>query len=235
MQDLVRGLHDGGALGPTQGLVFMVEPGQAETDLGQYKSEKERFFEDAPFWREMSRSVRFWGAEVYASTQNCCVPGSGQETRATKVDEYLLHPLSLAEAAPPRVAAATEFMRRAYAPVGNAAWQWSESYGFTDVAAGQMERFLADQTFAIRRFEESRQQPLAGFGFAWAPVNEAGASPSAFAAQTGDILDGLASSIDDSFRLRSADGACGPEGAGCRCQVDGSAFNDAWASFARWQ
>jgi hypothetical protein len=29
------------------------------------------------------------------------VPGRAQETRAAKADEYLLHPLSLAEAAPP--------------------------------------------------------------------------------------------------------------------------------------
>jgi hypothetical protein len=228
MLELVAGLHDGNGTA-SQGLVFVVSPSQAEDDLEAYRGQVERLLEDSAFWAEMKRSVRFWGQEVYADSKTCCVAGADVEERAERLREYLLHPLSLARESG-KAADARAFLEQAYTPVANAAWQWTESYGYTDLPEPDMARFVALQVLAMRG-----ALPASGgsssFGFAWAPVDASGMGEARFAEESGRLLESLARSIDDSLRAGSPDGAClgGPDG--CLCAVAGAAFVDGWAAF----
>jgi hypothetical protein len=234
MRDFVRGLHEG-AGEPAQGLVYAVTLAQAESDVGSYKDDMKRFLAREPFWREMSRSVRFWAEEVYASARNCCVGGAGTAARADRINEYLQHRLMLARKGPAEVGTARAFLARAYAPIANAAWAWTTAYGYTDIPAIQMQRFVSEQTFAIRRFEETAlEDRFVGFGFAWAPVAPDGLGGQRFAAETARVLERMARSIHDSYRQESAAAACGAGDVWCRCTVQGAGFNDAWATFASW-
>jgi hypothetical protein len=228
MLELVAGLHDGSGIA-SQGLVFVVSPSQVEDDLEAYRGQIRRLLEDSSFWAEMSRSVRFWGQEVYADSKACCVDGAGVEQRAERLREYLLHPLSLARASE-QASEARAFLEQAYAPVANAAWQWTESYGYTDLPEPEMARFVALQVLAMRGASGANGGSGA-FGFAWAPVDASGLGTSRFAEESGRLLESLARSIDDSLRADSPDGAClgGPDG--CLCAVAGAAFVDGWAAF----
>jgi hypothetical protein len=238
MRELVRGLHDGGQEPDVKGLVYSVTLPQTESNLGAYKDELEQLLVDEGFWQEMNRSVSFWAEEVYASPENCCVGETEATARADHLNEYLQHRLLLVRRGPAQVATALHFLREAYTPIANAAWAWANVYGRTTIPSAEMARFVSEQTFAIRRFEETAlQDRLRGFGFAWAPVNSLGVDAAQFAADTSLVLERMARSIHDSYRRESALAACGPAGDAlwCRCQVENAHFNDAWATFERWE
>ena len=228
MRELVRGLHEGTGE-EAAGLVYAVTLAQDQTDVGAYKDQMKGFLANEPFWREMSRSVRFWAEEVYARSRNCCVGGTDPVKRSEQINDYLQHRLMLARSGPDSVETAKEFLSRAYTPIANAAWAWSTAYGYTDIPALEMQRFVSEQAFAIRRFEETAlDDRFVGFGFAWAPVAPAGISHERFAADTARVLERMAKAIDDSYREERAAAACGAGDLWCRCRVPDASFNEAW-------
>ena len=155
MRDLVRGLATGSGGQPVQGVVFAVTPEQVTPDLESYKSQLERFLENDSFWHEMSASVRFWAEEVYADSKSCCVAGTTTAERADRLDEYLFHRLTLVNAGPSSTSVARAFLERAFTPIANAAWAWTTAFGYTGIPAGEMKRFVAEQVYAIRSFQEA--------------------------------------------------------------------------------
>lgn len=228
MRQLVRGLVTGAGGSPVQGLVYAVTPEQATSDVGSYAEQLKRFLEIEPFWQEMSRSVRFWSQEVFADAKSCCVGGATAEERSTRLNDYLQHPLAIAEASADSASTARSFLRRTYTPLANAAWSWTTAFGFTAVPAEQMGRFVAAQIAAIRSFQETRGADAGGFGFAWAPLRPDGLGAAAFVRESGEILTRMAKSIDAALRQGDPAAACGPGGSWCACSVPGAAFTNAW-------
>jgi hypothetical protein len=62
-------------------------------------------------------------------------------------------------------------------PLTNAAWAWTEAYGFTAVPAQLMKRFIALQVQATTRLLPDGT-PVVGFG--WAPKRSEGMSDAAY-------------------------------------------------------
>ena len=126
------------------------------------------------------------------------MPGADVPTRISYLTEYLAHELALSSAAPPGTSAAQSFLESTYAPLANAAWAWSGSYGFTDEGAPDMEDYIAAQIDAMRSYDASLGWSGDRIGFAWAPSNGLGESTSDYATDEASILSELAASIDAS-------------------------------------
>jgi hypothetical protein len=104
-----------------------------------------------------------------------------------------------------------------------------------------MERFVSEQTYAVKHFSLSRPQLAPGgrLAFAWAPNNACGSAlctdAKTFAALTQGILDRLASAIRESYEQGGGSqmGACGEPGdrTWCSADVDGATFNPVWDTF----
>jgi hypothetical protein len=236
MRDFARGLYEGS--GHAQGLVFAVVPFQDASDVSGYKKQLKSWLEDGSFWTDMERYVAVWADEVYVDAESCCVAGASITARAPRLNEYLQHRLTLAEAGPASAGAARRFLTDAYLPLGNAAWQWSFGFGDTSIGLVQMQRLVSDQVFAMRLFSASRtsREAQSRIGFAWAPRSATGRMTPGFALETERLLVRLSAAIHDSARTRSPAGACGAGGESrwCDCDVAGAEFEDAWASFTRW-
>ena len=241
MRDFIRALHDGdGTLPAAKGIVFVVGLGQNLVDATAYKATMERWLLDDGFWSEMSRDVRWWAQEVYPSSLDWGVAGAPRAIRAQYFNDYLQHPLTLAEAGPPSVAIARAFLERSYTPLTSAAWRWPSAFGNTDITQEQMNDFVSEEIFSVRHYVGSHPQtvPQGFFGTAWAPRNLDGLPRAVFADQARAILARLASALHHSYEQggSSQEGACGPPGdhEWCDGDVDGAAFNDAWKIFAEW-
>jgi hypothetical protein len=221
MRSFLRGLHDGdGTVPAARGAVFVIGMSQATSELSVYQSRLQDWYEDAPFWNDMSAYVSDWSQEVYGDVRHWAVPGTDPATRAASLNEYLQHEVALARVAPTSGAAATSFLSSAYNPLANAAWAYTEAFGWTDVAHDLMQSYVSSQVSALRSYNGSR------FGFAWAPKNLNGMAPAEFTAQTGAILDRMGAAI-------SGAEACAPSW--CWGEVAGAAFNNNWRTFASWK
>jgi hypothetical protein len=241
IEDLARALHDGdGSMPTSKGIAFVVGLGQNLADAGTYKATMERWLQDDTFWREMARDVHWWAQEVYPNSRNWGVVGAPRATRAEYFNDYLQHPLTLAEAGPASVATARSFLEQSYTPLMSAAWRWQSNFGETDISEQQMNNFVSEEIFSMRHYAGSHPQtiPQGSFGAAWAPQNLEGLSKQEFADQTRGILQRLASALHHSYQQGGSaqEGACGPPGEHVWCDgdVDGAAFNDAWKTFAEW-
>jgi hypothetical protein len=241
MRDFISALHDGdGTVPVTKGIVFVIGLGQNLVDPTAYKANLESWFEDAPFWAEMARDVRWWGQEVYPNSRTWGVVGAPRAERAEYFNEYLYHPLTLAEAGPSDVATARAFLESSYTALTSAAWRWPSAFGNTDISQVQMNNFVSEEIFSVRHYVGSHPQtvPQGFFATAWAPHNLDGLPETEFADQTRAILERLASALHHSYEQggSSQEGACGPPGEHVWCDenVDGAAFNDAWKVFATW-
>jgi len=241
MHQLVHGLYDGDGGPPVKGGVFtMLMLGLVTSSFPTYKAYLQDWYRDTPFWNDMAAYVSDWSQELYGDVRTYAVEGSSLLERREALDDYLQHELRLANAGPDEVGAARAFLRSAYSPLANAAWQYGSGFGWTAVPYEQMEDYVSAQTYALRSFAARSGQALDRFGFAWAPKSPDGMSSSDFAAQSGAIADRLAASIRDS--AQSADltdpgiGACVPAGENiwCTTTVAGSVFNPAWKTFTSW-
>jgi hypothetical protein len=236
MREFARGLYEGGE--PARGIVFNVVPFQDSDDVPEYKAELQRWLEDTPFWVDMEKYVDVWADEVYVDAESCCVGAASQATRASRLNEYLQHRLTLAEAGPAAVDAARRFLTHAYLPLGNGAWQWSFGFGYTQIEPEQMERLVSDQVFAMRLFSATRasREAQSRIGFAWAPRDPSGALTLAFLAESERLLARLSAAIRDSARTYTPADACGPppRRRWCDCDVPDAQFETAWASFNSW-
>ena len=234
----VRGLYDGGGtLPPARGAVFVTGIGQGTRELATYQARLQGWLQDAPFWDEMNTYVSDWSQELYGDFRNYAVPGASLAARRDALNAYLQHELLLAQAGPAEIASARAFLRAAYNPLANAAWQWDSAFGWTLISAEQMKDYVSAQVYALRH--AAAGAAVERWGFAWAPRNGTAMTADAFAAQSGEILDRLAAAIRD-----SADGpgddpgarACGPQGQNvwCAASIDGAWFNDGWNGFRAW-
>ena len=240
-RNFVHGLFDGdGTLPTARGTVFIVGIGQGTTYLSVYKTNLENWLQDTAFWTDMNTYVSDWSQEVYGDFRNYGVAGSSLPTRRDYLNDYLEHEVVLADAGPATIAIARSFLRAAYSPLANAAWQYSSGFGYTLLPFDQMENYVSAQTYALRYFSGTSGQSQDHWGFPWAPNNASGLSSTDFTTQTGAILDRLAAAIHDSAQpLDPSDpgiGACGPLGQNqwCGGQIDGAWFNDAWKTFQYW-
>ncbi|MGH3002496.1 MAG: PASTA domain-containing protein [Gaiellaceae bacterium] len=238
-RDFVHGLFDGdGTLPTAKGVVWTIGIGQGLTDTATYKTNLENWLQDTPFWSDMSAYVSDWSQEVYGDFRNYGVAGSTLSTRRDYLNDFLQHVLVLANAGPDTIATARSYLQTAYMPLANAAWAHTSGYGWTSIAYDQMENYVSAQTYALRSFSATQVQDR--MGFAWAPTNSLGLSPTDFTTQTGAILDRLAAAIHDSAQTVDPNdpgvGACGPldQNQWCNGQIDGAWFNDAWKTFEVW-
>jgi hypothetical protein len=240
MHDFIAGLYTGdGTVPVSKGLVFVIGLAQTLSDTSAYHATLEGWLQDEPFWTDMARYVKFWAQEVYPDSRTWGVPGTSREARAEHFNDYLYHPLILAEAAPVNVRAARSFLESAYTPLTSAAWSWDSGFGATEITQEQMNNFVSEEVFSIRHYTGSHPQtvPQAALGSAWAPRNT-GLPNSLFVSLTAGILERAASSLHFSYEQggSSQAGACGPPGehTWCDADVEGASFNDAWKLFATW-
>ncbi len=239
-REFVRGLYEGDGTRPTRGAVFTIGVGQSVPDATLYQTNLQNWLSDSAFWTDMAAYVSDWSQEVYPDFRNYAVSGTPIQTRRDYLNDYLQHELVLAGVAPPQVEAARSYVQSAYSPLANAAWQWASGYGWTMVAVDQMEGFVSAQTYALRSFSAVSGQPQDHWGFAWAPRNGTGLSAGDFTAQSGALLDRLATAIRDSGETSDPSdpggGACGPPGQNLSCGGDlaGARFTEVWKSFRTW-
>ncbi len=226
MREFIRGLYTGdGTVPVSRGVVFVIGLAQTLSDTSAYHATLEGWLQDEPFWTDMARYVNFWAQEVYPDSRTWGVPGTSREARAEHFNDYLYHPLILAEAAPASVHAARSFLETAYTPLASAAWSWDTGFG--------------EEVFSMRHYTGSHPQtaPQGALGSAWAPRNT-GLPASLFVNLTAGILERAASSLHFSYEQggSSQAGACGPPGehTWCDADVEGASFNDAWKLFATW-
>jgi hypothetical protein len=241
MRQLVHGLYDGDAGPPVKGGVFtMLMLGLVTSSFSTYKAYLQDWYRDTPFWNDMAAYVRDWSQELYGDLRAYAVEGSSLLERREALDDYLQHELRLANAGPDAIGAARAFLRSAYSPLANAAWQYDSGFGWTAVPYEQMEDYVSAQTYALRSFAARSGQTLDRFGFAWAPKSPVGMRSSDYQAQSGAIADRLAAAIRDSAQnpdpTDPGAGACAPTGENvwCSTTVPGSAFDPAWKTFTSW-
>jgi uncharacterized repeat protein (TIGR01451 family) len=226
MRAFLMGLHDGdGVLPSARGTVFVAGIGQATGDLSVYQARLQDWYEDADFWSDLSRYASDFSQELYGDVRTYAVVGATRETRRDSLNEYLQHLASLAGVAPTTGDAARAFLAGTYSPLANAAWQYDEAFGWTNVTAELMQDYVSAQTYAMRSAGNSR------FGFAWSPRNLSGAPSADFNAQTDALLVRLAGAIADSGEV--PEGACGSSW--CNRTLDGAALTTNWRTFAAWK
>ena len=230
VEDLVRGLYEGdGTVSQVKGAVYNIGYGQSTVDLSSYKLATQNWYLDSSFWNAMSPYVSDWSQEVYGDARDYAVSGASPADRASYLNDYLQHQLSLADAAPAEASAAASFLHSTYAPLANAAWIYNSGYGFTNVDEPTMADFVSAQTYALRSFDASRGA-TDHFGFAWAPkmVDNSAWTPD-FTAQSGLVIDRLAAAIRDSGT--SPEAACTST---CSASIAGAAFTETWKAFRTW-
>jgi hypothetical protein len=240
IRELLRGLYEGDGTRPTRGAAFVIGVGQRSSDVSLYQTNLQNWLADSAFWADMATYVSDWAQEAYGDVRSYAVPGVPTSVRRDYLADYLQHKLVLAAAGPPEIETARAYLRTAYSPVANAAWERETAYGWTMVPAEQMASYVSAQVHALRYFSATSGQPQDHWGFAWAPRNAAGIPPAEFAARTGLILDRLAAAVRDSAETPDpadpGSAACGPPGQNVWCvgDVEGARLSEAWKSFRGW-
>ena len=240
VRELLRGLYDAaGEQPPMQGVVFVVGIGQRLPSLATYKARMQEWLQDSAFWVDMNAYVSDWSQEVYGDVRSYAVPGSPVTTRRDGLTDFLEHSDLLAAAGGAASGTANAFFARTASPLGNAAWQWASSFGWTLVDATLMQQFVSTQVYAMRSHDMTSGDPEDRWGFAWAPRNPGAVPKGEFASEAGALLDRLAAAIRDSGADSPADPgvlACGPAGRNVWCAGDlaGSSPSAAWAGFRAW-
>jgi hypothetical protein len=225
-RDFVRGLYTG-TTGPVlPGLVFAANPPQLAPDVSDYAQMLAGWYEDAPFWDDMQRYVSMWAQETYADARSWGVPGAPLTERTAYLNDYFLHGLRVAQEGDDATAAARSFLDEAYVPLANASYRYAPpspfagpGFGYTDIGATGMQRFISAQTYALRSSLGTR------LGFAVVPLND---SPDRAA-----IEGRVAAAIHDSQSDPTS--SCTANGESCDFDVAGASFADGWKALANTQ
>jgi len=239
VREFLRGLYEGDGTRPTKGAVLVIGVGQRTGDLSVYQNTLQSWLGDTAFWTEVAGYVSDWSQQVYGDVRSHAVPGTAQDGRREYLNDYLRHPLVLANAGPAEVEPARAFLRSSYGALANAAWQRETGYGWTMVPGEQMAAYVSAQVDALRSYSASAGQARDQWGFVWAPRNATGMSATDFAAQTNRVLERMATAIRDSGVSdpeSGGSGACGPPGQEtlCTADVEGARHNEGWRSFRAW-
>ncbi|MCS7008099.1 MAG: hypothetical protein NZL88_11150, partial [Gaiellaceae bacterium] len=184
VRELLRGLYEGDGMRPTRGVVLVVGVGQRLDNVSVYQHALQSWLEDAAFWSEVQTYVSDWAQEVYGDVRAHAVPGTSVVARRELLSDFLHHKLVLASAGPPTVEVARTYLRDAHTPLGNAAWERDQGYGWTMVPAEQMAAYVSAQVHAMRHFGATSGASRDRGGFAWAPRNASGLSAEEFASRT---------------------------------------------------
>jgi hypothetical protein len=240
VREFLRGLYEGDGTRPTRGAVFVIGFGQRSGDVSLYQTNLQNWLADSAFWVDMNTYASDWVQEAYGDVRSFAVPDVPQSVRRDYLNDYLQHKLVLADAGPPEIETARSYLRTAYSPLANAAWERDTGYGWTMVPSAQMAAYVSAQVHALRYFSATTGQARDHWGFAWAPRNAAGIPAADFAAQTGLVLDRLAAAVRDSGQTPDpadpGSAACGPAGQNVNCVADleGAALTEVWKSFRGW-
>ena len=240
IREFLRGLYEGNGSRPTRGAALVIGFGQRTGDVSVYQNTLQSWLSDTAFWTDMATYVNDWSQEVYGDLRSHAVAGVPVSVRREYLNDYLQHKLVLAGAGPPAIEPSRAYLREAYSPLANAAWPRESAWGWTMVPAEQMAAYVSAQVNAMRYFSASSGQARDHWGFAWAPRNTTGLPNADFGAQTGQILDRLATAIRDSGNVvepeNPGSGACGPPGQETFCLVDvaEARHNESWRSFRAW-
>ena len=238
IREFLRGLYEGDGSQPTKGAALVIGFGQRTGDLTAYQSTMQAWLGDSGFWTDVANYVTDWSQEVYGDIRAHAVPGEDTPTRREYLNDYLQHPLVLADAGPVEIEPARAFLQAAYSPLANAAWPRETAWGWTMVPADQMAAYISAQVDALRSFSATAGQSQDHWGFAWAPRNTTGVSDAEFAAQTALLLDRLAAAIRDSSSgidpETTRTGACGPDDTLCALDLVDARHNEAWRNFRTW-
>ena len=221
VREFLRGLYQGDGSRPTRGAALVIGFGQRTGDLTAYQNTLQNWLADTSFWTDMATYVSDWSQEVYGDLRAHAVPGEPVLTRRDYLDDYLEHPLVLANAGPAAIDPARSFLQAAYSPLANGAWPRETAWGWTMVPVDQMSAYISAQVDAMRSYTAATGQARDHWGFAWAPSNTTGMPAGDFATQTGQLLDRLATAIRDSAEAAdpaTETGACGPPGQDTLCR-----------------
>jgi len=240
VREFIRGLYEGDGTRPTRGAVFVIGFGQRSGDVSLYQTNLQNWLADTAFWTDMTAYVSDWSQEVYGDVRSYAVPGVPASVRRDYLNDYLQHKLVLAGVGPPPTETSRSYLQSAFSPLANAAWQRDTGYGWTMVSAEQMAGYVSAQVHALRYFGAASGQAQDHWGFAWAPRNAPGIPAADFAAQSGLVLDRLATAVRDSGQTPDpadpGSAACGPPGQNLWCvgDVEGASLTETWKSFRGW-
>jgi hypothetical protein len=225
-RDFLRGLYTGSGGPVLPGMVFAADAAQLAPNVADYAQKLASWYADTPFWEDMQRYVSVWAQETYADARAWGVAASPLAERTAYLNDYFLHGLRVAADGDDATAAARAFFAGAYVPIGNASYRFGPpnpatgiGFGFTDIGAIGMQRFISAQTYAMRFSLGTR------LGFA--------VVPSVGSPDRAPIQARVAAAIRDS----QADpiGACTAPGESCDFDVAGAAFTETWRSLANTQ
>lgn len=175
VRDLVRGLQ-GKSSQPT-GVIYVVVTPQPDGMTPALQSELRAWFADDAFWKVMQRSAAAWSSEAYASIRDTCEPGTSMVQQVRALRAYAFHRELFAERMALGDGSPVVTVLERSVPLTNAAWSWTDAYGFTEVPAALMQRFIALQVQATTRLLPDGT-PIVGF--AWAPKRPATLSEAAY-------------------------------------------------------
>ena len=238
---LVGGLHQPAGLPPMRGIVFQSNAGQLASTVATIKRRTKAWLSDDGFWRDMEKHVAYYAIEAYASPLRVCDPAADGQTQRRRAGEYIWYLLDLAEAGPASPAA--RYLSTSLVPLLNNGWQQPKGFGLSkgyavhDVDALNMQRFVRQQTAAVRARLGAR--PARAIGFAWAPNPELSVAhnldPSA--SELDDVARVMFDAVAAGFPLAPTghDAAAICEGNACKCYVPGAHGSDLWGdAFGSW-
>jgi hypothetical protein len=240
VREFLRGLYEGDGTRPTRGAVFVIGFGQRSGDVSLYQTNLQNWLADSVFWADMNTYVSDWSQEVYGDVRSYAVSGVPTAVRRDYLNDYLQHKLVLAGVGPPEIETSRSYLRTAFSPLANAAWERDTGYGWTMVSAEQMAGYVSAQVQALRFFGATSGQSRDHWGFAWAPRNASGIPAADFAGRTGLVLDRLAAAVRDSGQTPDpadpGSAACGPPGQNLWCvgDLEGAGLTETWKSFRGW-
>lgn len=181
VRQLVEGLQ--GATASPTGVIYVVMAPQSSGPTPELERELRAWFADAPFWDTMQRATAAWSSEAYASIRDTCQPGTTAERQVAALGAYAFHRQALAERLSSPAERGAQAVLARDVPLTNAAWSWTEAYGWTAADPAVMERFVALQVAAAGREIDGRFAS----GVGWAPKRPAGMSEADFAQAIGRI------------------------------------------------
>ena len=227
-----------------QGVAWIIGVGQNTTNVSEYKPASESWLADTTYWQAMSQDVSVWGQEAYSDMRYWGVGDASRHARTSNLSSYLEHPLLLAENGPSSISTALGYLEQTYVPLMSAAWQYTSGFGNTLFPSVDMQRFVSEETFAVKHFSQTRPHaaPDARIAFAWSFTNVCGTTtctdPATFSKGQDDLGDRIASAIRESYELGggSQSGACGAPGdhVWCTADISNAAFNPLWLEYPTW-
>src|SRR5205823_1514463 len=124
------------------------------------------------WWNAMNSYTRWFANEVYADPHFDCVVGSNVITDSDHASAYLEHVPELAIAGGARTATAAAYLRHAYVPLLNEAFNSNNGFGDNLIGLDDFTRFSRLQIYATHVWAANHSYPGRRLGFAWSPKSD---------------------------------------------------------------